>query len=685
MKYENLSREGQEQFEKGRFKTARTTYSQALDAAVTESASDTQRAAIKLELAKCCRLLAEFEQAKTLLADAITVFESSDPAKHALCLNYMGLVLKDLGQYEEGVDLLEKALAIAEQTHGPQHQDVAEILNNIGLLLWRLSKDEKALKYYDRALSIQGSVSGTNNQLYGEIVDNIGVSLQRLGRYEEALEQHKSSLEIRENSLSQDHPDIGYSLLNLAAAKARTGDKIDLEAMMKRAVSCFEQGFGDSPDTAAAISNLGSFYLEQFRLDDALDCFRRSISIKESVLDPDHPELAIINHNMSTVYKLKGDINESKQYTERACRLLKANMDRDGGANVDTVITLADSLHTDGHEKEALDLLSNTLNKLPESDPRYMRVLEMLGTLHAINAPEEAKEHLSKLLRMQKAELGPKHPNVARTLRALANAFTMQSDQTTAQLLTSQAKVIEFKHGLEDPDATALLAFMGRPSKENEDSPNEENSSFNTQMMVTMLRMQGKDDEADQLEKEEYERVKEKLGGDSADFADFLRNKALRSEFEQSIELLEEALAIQERNPAVSMEDKLKTRRYLVMPLLTSTQYEKAEKLLIGSLALEKALRGEKHWTLAVTLRSLVNVMEKLKKTEEEEMYQKEIDKLQQATPEEEEAEQRKLYEEMEKELSKSLAGLGAMFQSLSNLSNSLGSEQQETAGEDPP
>ncbi len=674
MKYEDLTRAGKELYDQGRFKDARTTLSEALDAAITESASDTQRASIKLELGKCCRLLAEFSQAEALLSDAMEVLESSgDPGQHALCLNHFALVLKDLADYEEAIRLLDKALAIAEKTHGVQHQDVAEILNNLGLVHWKSSRDEKAMEYYDRAVSIQRSVAGEENQLYGEIIDNIGVMLQRLGRFEEAIDKHKTSLEIREKCLSQDHPDIGYALLNLAAAKARLGDTSQTETMSKRAVACFEQGFGDCPDTAAALSNLGSHYLHEFRLDEALDCFKRSLSIKESVLDHDHPDLAIINHNMASVYKLKGNAKESKLYSERACKLLKSNMEREDSANVDTIITLADSLHAQGNEKEAVDLLTGTLEALEKNnDNRYERVLEMLGAMHVLNTPETAKEYLSKLLRCQKKELGPKHPNVAKTLRSLSNAFAMQMDNTTSQFLGNQAKAIEFKHGLEDLDAKAMMAMMARSTESDEENPDEEPDGISMRTMVTMLRLQGKDDEADKIEEEQQQKVKEKLGANSAEYADYLRTTALGSDYDKSLEILEEVLSIQEGNPEITLEDKLKTRSYMVMPLLLTNQNEKAENFLLETLAIEKTLRGEDHWTLAGTLGNLVTVLENLRKPLESEKYKKQLDELPKPTPEEEEEHQRKIYLEMERQFSTSLAGLGSVFQGLSNI---LGTE----------
>ena len=49
--------------------------------------------------------------------------------------------------------LLQEALSIAEQTHGPDHPDVAACLNNLAKLLQETNRSAEAEPHFRRALS----------------------------------------------------------------------------------------------------------------------------------------------------------------------------------------------------------------------------------------------------------------------------------------------------------------------------------------------------------------------------------------------------------------------------------------------------------------------------------------------------------------------------------------------------
>ena len=72
----------------------------------------------------------------------------------------------------------------------------------------------------------------------------------------------------------------------------RQGRYADAEPLYKRTLSILEKALGpDHPDVATALSNLAELYQDQGRYADAEPLFKRSLSIHEKALGPDHPDV----------------------------------------------------------------------------------------------------------------------------------------------------------------------------------------------------------------------------------------------------------------------------------------------------------------------------------------------------------------------------------------------------------
>lgn len=670
MSWKEQFENGKEFFLKGKFASARQTLEKALESAVIEdNVSRLQKAEIKLELGRTLRVVASYDDARQNLSEALEVFRDEEAAPSANCaraLNYLGLLHQDLDEYDESQAVLEEGLKIAGERFGTSHEEFADLLNSMGLLHWRKADDDQSNHYYYRALESYSNSIGEENYRYAETIDNIGINLQRMGEFEKAAEHHERSIAMREKCLGADHPDIGYGLLNLATARARLGDDRTYEELATRAITMFQNGYGEySPETALAISNLGTHYLEQFRYKEAHDKFKRSLEIREKIYGPDHVRLTASLKNMSVALHFLDRKEEAESYRERAQNLLVKLNEKEGGKNLDTVVTLADSLSSSGDKDGALKLLTNSISNIESSDgsdsPKLIRLLELLGALHSGDSPETAKESFFKLVRLKKKLYGKKHPSIAKTLRVLAGCYQAQMDATTTQILQNQAKAIEFKNELDNPEEQALLAIMTQ-MQENEDSGDE----FASQMMVTMLRMQGKDDEADELERKQLQRAEEKLGADSLEYAAHLRTKALGSfDNEFAVDQLEKALSIQLKHPDAKFHDIEMTLNLLSQQFFLNNKFDKQEQVLLRILSKYDEEFGKDHWQTKSVYKQLATAAERQGKSVESQDYQSQADAIRDATEEEQEELQRKSNAMLEENLSRMMGGLGSMIQAL--------------------
>ncbi|CAK8724188.1 MAG: ribosomal protein S12 methylthiotransferase accessory factor [Candidatus Electronema aureum] len=110
--------------------------------------------------------------------------------------SYLGACLRDLGQFEEAVPVLEKGLNCDEER--------PDIHNMLGVCHYKASRFEQAVYHFQRAVQL--------NPVSAIDYANLALNLQRLGRNEEAITNYQVALE-------QD-ADIAFAAENLAKLRA---------------------------------------------------------------------------------------------------------------------------------------------------------------------------------------------------------------------------------------------------------------------------------------------------------------------------------------------------------------------------------------------------------------------------------------------------------------------------------
>src|SRR5258705_5809012 len=118
------------------------------------------------------RILAALVALSLIICTGIAAYASDNDWKK---IKHEVMSLYGQGRYQRAVVVAKEALRIAEQTHGPDHPNVATSLNNLA-------------------------------ELY-----------QAQGQYVQAEQLFRRALAINEKALGPDHPDVVRSLNNLAA------------------------------------------------------------------------------------------------------------------------------------------------------------------------------------------------------------------------------------------------------------------------------------------------------------------------------------------------------------------------------------------------------------------------------------------------------------------------------------
>ncbi|MES1205028.1 MAG: tetratricopeptide repeat protein, partial [Pseudomonadota bacterium] len=102
------------------------------------------------------------------------------------------------------------------------------------------------------------------------------------GRVTEALDDVRAALAAKERVLAPDHPDLGYSMANLAMYLDGLGAFAEAVEQNRRALAIVEGGMGpDHPRVAVILSNEGEFLAHLGRFDEAIEAAERALAIFE--------------------------------------------------------------------------------------------------------------------------------------------------------------------------------------------------------------------------------------------------------------------------------------------------------------------------------------------------------------------------------------------------------------------
>ncbi len=220
---------------------------------------------------------------------------TEQPAVQARLLHTAGRVYKNLGLGEDALPLLQKAVALREESLGREHPKVAQSLVQLGLVQTLLGRYPEAETNFRRALQVQEKVLGTEHPAVATSLDSLAILFHKQGRYAEVENLYRRALAIREKTLGSDHPDLASSLNNLAVLLLELRDFARAETLFQRALEVREDALGsDHPHVAWSLANLALLYREKGEDARAGPLYQRALESLEKTYGADHPNVAAL-------------------------------------------------------------------------------------------------------------------------------------------------------------------------------------------------------------------------------------------------------------------------------------------------------------------------------------------------------------------------------------------------------
>lgn len=401
-----------------------------------------------------------FEKA-AVLREKISGKTHSD---YAICLNKSGNCYAALGNYDKALELYNQALSIIDKSLGKEHQDYAGVLNNIGTCYSDLGDYERALEYFRQSLSIIRMLWGTNHPTYASILGNIANCYSILGDDKTALEYLFNELKIYKEIFGIMSPEYAMCLDNIGICYAYLGKFSKGLEYCYQALTIQQDLFHEENlDIASSLTHIGVCYSDLGDLTQALKCYEQGLIIVERVLGNEHPVYAETLNYIGLCHYRLADYAKALEYCQQALSIQEMTI---GEKHTD----IASSLNLIGLFYSELGDYSNALEyhyralrlyeELFGSEySYYAETLDYIGHCYSkLGNYEKALENHKRSLNIKEKTLGKEHTGYAATLVYIGNCL---NNQEALDYYKQALSIDEGSVGKEHPDYATGLNNIG--------------------------------------------------------------------------------------------------------------------------------------------------------------------------------------------------------------------------------
>lgn len=143
-----------------------------------------------------------------------------------------GVACNDIGEKEEALLLLKRALDLRKEAIGKEHGSVAECLNNIGALHFARQNYQRSVEYYEQAFELLVGATGRQEGAYVALtLYNIGLCRAKLDNPRLAVTSLRKSLTLAQQALGPNHRQVELIEATIKEMKPGAPGRSEREAM----------------------------------------------------------------------------------------------------------------------------------------------------------------------------------------------------------------------------------------------------------------------------------------------------------------------------------------------------------------------------------------------------------------------------------------------------------------------
>lgn len=231
--------------------------------------------------------------------------EMGNEDRQVLVLNELGIVYKNLSQYEKSIETYKKGIEIAERIESTR---LADVYSNLAVVITYMKKYDKALQYLFKSYKLESDTIGKQ-----VILLNIGATYKDNGQDSLAMLYYQKALKVcDDNNLAVCYRNevlhnIANELINNLEYKK--GLKYLFE------IAEFEEGENNKRDLAHTYLSIASAYKAMQNHDKAIYFYNKSIVF--SIETETNDQLLLAYTFLSDIYSKKNNFKEALVYHQK--------------------------------------------------------------------------------------------------------------------------------------------------------------------------------------------------------------------------------------------------------------------------------------------------------------------------------------------------------------------------------
>ena len=284
----------------------RVAYMQCLDALADIFADQTNFVAVE----KVTRDAIEIE----------TSLPHPEPLRMARRVHRLGMARHQNGRIAEAIPMLEKAVALHEQTFGPDHLETGNQLTALGAVHRAQGNHEEAQKYLRRALKIHERTRGIQSAEAIQDLHHLAGSLEESGDLGGAAAQYERALMFKHRVIGGDMDDIAELQFGMAGLYINWQNYSRARELLAECVATFKRKGGFR--LAVGYETLAFVEECSGRYTDAILELQLAAKVWESLRPERLPELLRCLEHRADLLELLRRKNEAERVRERIANLV---------------------------------------------------------------------------------------------------------------------------------------------------------------------------------------------------------------------------------------------------------------------------------------------------------------------------------------------------------------------------
>jgi tetratricopeptide (TPR) repeat protein len=267
----------------------------------------------------------QFPEAEQAYRKAVLLADRPDQRHaRAIVLRNLGSVLTAEARFDEALEALNEAAALASRNQFKDPLLAAEIFNSLGVAYFNRGDLRRAESAFEQATRIDAQ----SNKALDVALTNLGSIYQRRRQYAKAQESYERSLQVTEGRLGSWHPNLSVTLHKLGSLLTAVGRYKDAKALFERGLAILEKsGLSNEKLAMQTLEGLATTYIDEHDSAGAEPLLKRAAEIarRRAVQPADTAEAIEV---LETYSKVLNDVRKpvEAQKVHEEARRIRASM-----------------------------------------------------------------------------------------------------------------------------------------------------------------------------------------------------------------------------------------------------------------------------------------------------------------------------------------------------------------------